>query len=202
MRCAGIYSIRFIGNNGKFYIGSSKDLCRRGAEHLNFLSQGKHCNKHLQNAFNKYGKESFIFEIIEKVNFINSSELLKLEKEYLDIFLKASSDIKYFKKYGYNLSQVTSGSNSVEYNPKKRKVLVFDLNMNFIEEISGVRETERKYNVHKIKRCCDGKTSRCGNYIFRYSDNVNVTYKKKEEWRKYHKRKPKINKNELSRKSM
>ena len=189
MKLSGIYIISFRESE-KFYIGSSKDLCRRGREHLTHLLKNKHKNRHLQKDFNKYGADSFIFDILCEIVFIDRENLLRTEQQFLDNFLKASTDINYFKNYAYNLSTISLGSNQTY--KRSKKISVFDLNMNFIEEVDGVRECERKYNVHKIKRCCDGKTSRCGNFIFKYSDKLNITYTKPKEWRKYHKRKNKI----------
>lgn len=192
MKYCGIYSISFLGDKDKYYIGSSNDICRRGAEHLNFLRQNKHCNKKLQNSFNKYGLESFVFEIIETITFTTYEELRKLEQNYLDTFFKASTDKEYFKNKSYNLSITTNMScGSIENNYKVRKISVFDLNMNFIEEINGVRETERVYNLQGIHKCCKGKRGRVGNYIFRYSDDLDVEFKTKKGkgFRKCEKRK-------------
>lgn len=60
----GIYQIRNI-LNGNFYIGSAFDLLGRRNRHFSMLLYDKHVNDHLQNAYNCYGKENFIFEVIE-----------------------------------------------------------------------------------------------------------------------------------------
>ena len=61
----GIYKITNIKND-KFYIGStSESFLKRWNHHINSLRRGTHKNMHLQNAFNKYGEESFRFEILE-----------------------------------------------------------------------------------------------------------------------------------------
>jgi group I intron endonuclease len=62
MKC-GIYKIVNIINN-KIYIGQSSKLNVRKVEHFYKLRKGIHRNPHLQNAFNKYGEENFIFEVI------------------------------------------------------------------------------------------------------------------------------------------
>lgn len=61
----GIYKITNLVN-GKVYIGQSVKIERRLGEHKNLLSNNRHYNYHLQQAWNKYGKENFAFEIIEK----------------------------------------------------------------------------------------------------------------------------------------
>jgi group I intron endonuclease len=60
---SGVYIIEFIGCN-KFYIGSTFNLERREKEHIGLLKKGKHKNPHVQNAFNKYGEDSYKFKIV------------------------------------------------------------------------------------------------------------------------------------------
>lgn len=60
----GIYQIRNLVNN-KLYIGSSFRLYERMLQHFADLRRNDHENIHLQNAFNKYGEQNFIFEVIE-----------------------------------------------------------------------------------------------------------------------------------------
>ena len=60
----GIYKITNI-KNGKYYIGSSKDIINRLSKHFSELKSDSHRNKHLQSSYNKYGLDSFKSEIIE-----------------------------------------------------------------------------------------------------------------------------------------
>lgn len=64
LKCAGVYQIRNIVN-GKVYVGSSSDMQARRREHLYELRKNIHSNRHLQNAYNKYGKGNFVFEVLE-----------------------------------------------------------------------------------------------------------------------------------------
>jgi group I intron endonuclease len=64
MACS-IYKIINLKNE-KLYIGSAVYFPSRKALHLFQLRNNKHFNKHLQSAFNKYGEESFKFEILEE----------------------------------------------------------------------------------------------------------------------------------------
>lgn len=63
---AGVY---LISNNvnGKCYVGSTIHLDRRRLEHFSSLANNKHPNRHLQNAYNKYGVNAFEFEILETI---------------------------------------------------------------------------------------------------------------------------------------
>ena len=60
---AGIYQIRNLLNS-KIYIGSTVNLRKRKNRHFSELNLNCHYNIHLQRAFNKYGKENFVFEVL------------------------------------------------------------------------------------------------------------------------------------------
>lgn len=76
----GIYKITAI-HSGEFYIGSSNDIRVRWNRHKCDLRKNIHGNKHLQNIYNKYGKDCFVFEIIELTT---KDMLIQTEQKYLD----------------------------------------------------------------------------------------------------------------------
>ena len=88
----GIYSIKNLINN-KVYIGQSTQLEKRLSWHRQALNRNDHHNKHLQNSWNKYGSESFVFNIVCECS---ENELDGLEKYYIDLY--HSTDIR----FGYN----------------------------------------------------------------------------------------------------
>ena len=49
------------------------------------MRRNKHINNHLQNAWNKYGRENFIFRIIEEVE--DKTKLIEREQYYIDILV-------------------------------------------------------------------------------------------------------------------
>ena len=63
---SGIYKIR-NKINGKYYIGSAKNINYRWITHRKLLKSNKHFNRHLQSSWNKHGKETFVFEIVELI---------------------------------------------------------------------------------------------------------------------------------------
>ena len=63
---AVIYRITNMAN-GKYYIGSAESFARREWQHKYDLRKGIHKNPRLQAAWNKYGADMFVFEIIEEV---------------------------------------------------------------------------------------------------------------------------------------
>lgn len=77
---SGIYKITNT-KNGKLYIGSSAYINRRGTDHFYKLLKNTHANRHLQAAYNKYGKENFEFEIIQ---YCDSDKLIEREQFWID----------------------------------------------------------------------------------------------------------------------
>jgi len=78
---SGVYKILNKENN-YIYIGSSKNMSKRWSIHTRELKKNLHKNNYLQKAFNKYGKENFIFEIVEVVSDFNN--LIIREQFYID----------------------------------------------------------------------------------------------------------------------
>ena len=89
-KISGVYCI--INNvNNKMYIGSSVNIIRRIKKHFNDLEKNIHGNQHLQNSYNKYGKENFSYEILE-ICFENIKEK---EQMYID---KYDFDLELYNK--------------------------------------------------------------------------------------------------------
>lgn len=77
-----IYTIRNTINN-KIYVGSAVNYNSRKSVHKSRLKSNKHHSPKLQNAWNKYGENSFVFEILEEVNDVNN--LISREQYYIDL---------------------------------------------------------------------------------------------------------------------
>lgn len=90
----GIYKITNL-INGKVYIGQSCHIKQRWQEHKR-ISRRKNSTQKLYIAFNEYGLENFLFEIIE---LCPKEELLKREEYYIN-FYQSSLDEK-----GYNMKK-------------------------------------------------------------------------------------------------
>ncbi|MEC3020616.1 GIY-YIG nuclease family protein [Bacillus cereus] len=107
----GIYTITNVENK-KVYIGQSTNLEARENRHFWFLKQNRHPNDHLQKAFNKYGQDNFVFEIIEETT---DTDLDKKEMYYISL-LKSNN-----RKYGYN--KESGGSLGKRHCEETRKMM-------------------------------------------------------------------------------
>ena len=85
--------------NGKKYFGQSIDLERRKKHYFNY---GRFPNDHLKNAFNKYGKENFEFQIIKCYK---EKYLDRFEKLYIRINNTTNREKGYNKESGGNLNK-------------------------------------------------------------------------------------------------
>ena len=79
---SGIYAITNMVN-GHRYVGSAVDLAKRWSGHRVFLRKGKHCNRHLQSAWAKYGEPAFHFMLLEDCA---PDELIAAEQSWMDTF--------------------------------------------------------------------------------------------------------------------
>lgn len=66
----------------RFYIGASTSPHSRRLEHFNHLRKNKHHNIFLQRAFNKYGEESFTYEVLE--SFEDEEVMWRREEELIE----------------------------------------------------------------------------------------------------------------------
>lgn len=79
---AVIYRITNMANN-KFYIGSAMSFERRSWQHKYDLKRGAHKNPRLQAAWNKYGEDMFVFEVVEEIP--AGEDQLVWENKYLHV---------------------------------------------------------------------------------------------------------------------
>ena len=91
---SGIYSITNL-INGKRYIGQSTNIQQRFVQHRSNLKKGKGENPHSLNAWNRYGEDNFMFEILL---LCDEEDLDKMEKKFIEQYNTTD------REYGYNIS--------------------------------------------------------------------------------------------------
>ena len=78
-KIVGIYKITNI-ITGEFYIGSSKDIKQRWANHKCLSKWKRHPNVKLYKAMAQYGLDNFIFEVLEKTADLKEREQYWIEQ--------------------------------------------------------------------------------------------------------------------------
>lgn len=110
----GVYTITNTVNK-KIYVGSTANKMgfrERWRSHLNALKRGKHCNIHLQNAFNKYGENTFVFDIV----LICSKEECKVQEQIMLDKIKS-----YNSEIGYNICKKAGNSLGRKHSEETKK---------------------------------------------------------------------------------
>ena len=129
MTC-GIYLI-LNNKNGKGYVGQSINIEKRFKQHKRELNNNYHNNSHLQKAWNKYGKSSFVFLILEKTfkNMLNNAEIFWIN------FLETYNS-------GYNLTR-GGEDNPMNYDEHRKKISISNKGRIFTDK--------HKRNISKSK---------------------------------------------------
>jgi hypothetical protein len=112
--------IKNIKNN-KIYVGSSVNINNRRCKHFWMLENSIHDNEYLQKSFNKYGKDSFKFEILENCEV---DKLISRENFYIDKYQSCKME------YGYNLATVNEFRRNTYNDEVKIKLSKYNLNKN------------------------------------------------------------------------
>lgn len=130
---SGIYCILNV-ENGKRYIGSSKNLYDRLRTHLSLLRSNKSHNKHLQSSWNKHGENKFMFFVLE---FCDEDSRYTREQDYIN-----------FINPEYNFSdEVIANFNRVVTNEQKEKI------SNTLKEKHRSGEITTYKQNHNWKKC-------------------------------------------------
>lgn len=108
---SGIYKITNTVNQ-KIYVGSSINLKKRFNTHINSLIKNTHHSKTMQRAYNKYGKDSFIFEVVELVEL--KENLLIREQYYMD-------ELNPFGDNGFNNERIAGSKLGFKHTEETKK---------------------------------------------------------------------------------
>lgn len=154
---ACIYKITNLVN-GKIYIGQTINFRKRKASHRKILNNTEY-KSYIKNAFKKYGKENFKFDIIVQGNF-NKELLNELETHYIHLYNSTNH------KVGYNLTK--GGQHSSNKNLKE--TYVYNLSGEYITSYKSASETARNLNLNPdaVNQCCRKENAKVGDYRFSY----------------------------------
>jgi group I intron endonuclease len=113
---------------GRVYIGATCSFVKRKQDHISSLRNGKHKNILIQRDFNKYGKDSFLFEVI-----LEQEDCFSVEQEYIN-------------KYGtYNVAKGGIGGDIFNQLPTDHQ--------DKIRKMSSDRNKKRYANPDERRKC-------------------------------------------------
>lgn len=185
--------------NSKVYVGSSIDVCKRRSRHFKALEKNEHENKHLQNSYNKSGKDDFTMYLLEYVE--DENDLLEREQYWID------KTTAFDRNIGYNNSPTAGNSIGVKHSEEsKRKrserisgngnpfygkkhsedsiksmsessskpIYQFDLQGNFINEWIGATEVQKTkgFSRNCIYQCCNHRSKQHKGYIWLFKEEA------------------------------
>ncbi len=176
---SGIYKIE-NKTTGKIYIGQSKYLKTRFCEHRFELNSGRHHNGYLQKAFDKYGKDDFVFEVIERCDV---ADLDKRERYYIEKYNTLDHSV------GYNIRE---GGNDSDM-PDETKEKIRQRNRGRNNKLTAEQVEQIKIERLNGERCIDlaqkfgvtistvNKITMCKNWEYIRSDLNEQLLKQAEE---------------------
>lgn len=157
MLTAGIYKITCT-QNGHFYIGRTSNYEKRINQHKIDLKGGKHKNQRMQHCYDKYGPDSFVYELIERAD--AETDLIAEEQRLLDMYIDSDScmninrsakvfcDVPMTEERRARISQSRKGKKGAKRTAEQRKHISDALMGHKISE-----ETKRKISeAHKGKK--------------------------------------------------
>jgi group I intron endonuclease len=107
-----IYLIFCLGNQ-KSYVGQSKSVKKRIADHRAALRNNRHINSYLQLAFTKYGENLFTFTVLEYPEDTSVENLTIREQYWIDFFDSMN------REKGFNLREAEDRSSFTEEHRQK-----------------------------------------------------------------------------------
>jgi group I intron endonuclease len=114
---SGIYKIT-NNSNRKCYIGKAININNRWQKHISGFNHGKGVNSHFQSAWDKYGEESFSFEILETCETSDNINEILSNKEIYYIQLYKSNQ----REFGYNKTSGGEGGTQSEESNIRRSL--------------------------------------------------------------------------------
>lgn len=169
----GIYRIKNSINN-KIYIGSTKNIEARWAKHKALLRHNKHQNAHLQNAWNKYGENAFIFEVIEECKI---EDLINREQFFIDNLNPEYNQTAIAGKVEMTPERRDKLSKSVLKAYKEGRlegttkvIYQYDLRGNYLRSFESLKQAVEltKVDLSHLSEALNGKKNVVGGYVWRF----------------------------------
>ena len=150
---SGVYGIKNINNN-KWYVGSSINIKSRIDGHKRLLLKGAHHNSHLQNAFNLYGIDSFIYLQLEECDVLNrvireDYWIKKLKSINNGYNIRDASMVTISEETKEKISKSMKGINTWTKGVKRSKLVCEKLKIS-LTGLKRSKESKERYRQSKI----------------------------------------------------
>jgi hypothetical protein len=139
------------------------------------LLKNKHANKYMQNAFNKYGKDSFKFEVIEECS---KTVLVKTEAYYIQAiapdlnFIQDPVAVIHSNETLLKISTTLKEAYASKRikNPISKTVHQYNINGFYLKSYESCAEAEKQLNLPKgkVSKVASEKGFSCKNYRWSY----------------------------------
>lgn len=170
---------KFTTPSNKIYIGVTRqDVERRWRKGRAYKT-----NSYLTYAINKYGWDNITKEVL--FNNLSYDEASQREKELIKLYKSDQREFGYNIDYGgiansrevsnetrKKLSDINIGVNKGFKSPVAKKVFQYDIQGNFIKTWYSISDAMRSTGVKAIDRCCSGRYTTAGGYIWLYDNNI------------------------------
>jgi group I intron endonuclease len=182
---SGIYKIQSISHPERCYIGSAVDITDRWRRHLKRLDKNNHHSHKLQRHYSKYGKEDLVFSIItpcDREDLKPIKGIIRPEQffiwaydPYFNECKTAGSVLGYHWTTSDEHKRKLSIANKVPHPERKKPVLQYDFQGNFIKEWLSVMDIEQVLHIShtSIGSCCLYRINynSAGGFMWKYKVN-------------------------------
>ena len=158
--------------NGKFYLGSTSTVYKRWFDHKRELKTNSHHSSRLQNAWNKYGEDSFIFTIMEQcADDTAPIQLINREQYLLDTLMPWDD------KIGYNISPIAGGGWMGVRSSKTRSVMQYTLEGTFIKKWDSASEVQKVLG-YRVYDCLYHRNKSYKGYVWCFENEPPMIFDK------------------------
>ena len=149
---SGIYKISCVVDE-KVYIGLSANIDNRLRFHKNRLKTNSHKNKHLQNAWNRYGEDRFKFEVIEMCDIDQMNEK---EKHWISFYRSDKREFGFNKTAGGEFGRVSDEINQQRIDKLKLQTISKEQRIKISKTLSGRKQSPELVEKRaQSNRICD-----------------------------------------------